>query len=119
MLNWIFLIHFYDFSSVIWLKPWRCIYNKPYFFFNLDKQKVAIRLFLNKFYRMTHQFRQGIVVSKLPLVISHAAYKRRVLFNVPCDINSTLHISVIVLVTNIFLKKPFPHCRFQIARKKK
>ena len=106
--NLLTVIHFISGSS---------IYNKFHFIFDLNKEMIAIRFSLDKLYRMAHQLHEAVVVGELTLAISHIPGKRRVLFDVPCDVNRSLNIAVIVSVTDVLLKESFPHCSFKVIRK--
>ena len=105
-----------DSLPVVWLIFRCCINNEFYLVLNLYEQIVPVWFPFDKFYGMAHQFHQAVIVRELALTVCYAPGKRGVLLDVPCDINGSLDISVIVSVPYIPLEQTFSHCCFEIIR---
>ena len=119
MANGILFIVINDPLPVVWLVFGRGVYNKSYLVLYFDEQVLAVRLPLNKFYGVAHQFRQAVVVRKFPLAICNAPGKRCVFLDVPCNIDEPFYIPVVVPAANIFLEQALAHSCFKIIRKQK
>ena len=96
---------------VVWLISRSCVYDQFYFVLDLDENLGSIRFPLDEFYGMPYQFHQTVVIGKLPLAICDIPGKRSVFLNVPCNINRSLNISVIVVMPDIFFEESLSHCR--------
>ena len=96
-----------------------CAYNQLHLIFYFDKQLVPVWLSFYKLYGMAHQLCQAIIIREFSLVIRYITCKRRVLFNMPCDINCPFHIAVIIFMIDIFFKKTFSHGGLQVIWKQK
>ena len=104
MADSILLILLDDTLPVIRFISGSSIYHEFYLVLDLYEQTVPIRLSFDEFYGMAHQFHQAVVVRKFTLAVRDTPGKGCVLFDMPCNIDSSLYISVIVPVTDISLE---------------
>ena len=70
----------------------------------------AVWLSLNELDRMAHQLHQAIVVGEFSLPVCDIPGKGRVQLDMPCDVDGSLHVSVVIPVADISLEEPFVLC---------
>ena len=108
-----------NFYSMIGLICRRCTHNQRHFISHCRKQFSAECLLLDVLNCMAHQFHQRIVIRILSLMIRNSSHKRRVLCNMPSNVNNAFYIAVIVISLHICFVNTLAHRRLKIMRKQK
>ena len=110
---------FQDLLPVVQLVCRSGIRNQPYFLFYTEQQTVSIGFFLDKFYGMTHQFHQTVVIRKLTLAVGDISNKRCVFSDMSCHIQGAFWFSVVVAVPDVFFVQTLPHGGPKVIGKQK